>query len=210
MLVSVPAGYGKSTLLACWLKACDIPSAWVSLDKNDNNLHLFLAYLLDAVQTLFPAAGQNTEALLNAPNLPPLTVLAHSLINDLDQIDHSFQMIGKGQTAIQMLRRKLYNETSEGTRKIRLLASLLFIHLLSGELIKTDEAVRQTKDMATRINNAHMEVWTSYLQGIIHYQWNNLETMKKHTSSIYSKLDSHNRQQAVTKVYRLGILKQNT
>jgi len=71
----------------------DIPSAWVSLDKNDNNLHLFLNYFLDAVQTLFPGAGQNTETLLNAPNLPPLTVLAHSLINDLDQIDHSFVLV---------------------------------------------------------------------------------------------------------------------
>ena len=70
-----------------------MPSAWVSLDQNDNNLHLFLAYLLDAVQTLFPGAAQNTEALLNAPNLPPLTVLAHSLINDLDQIDHSFILV---------------------------------------------------------------------------------------------------------------------
>ncbi len=93
MVVSAPAGYGKSTLLACWLETSDMPSAWVSLDQNDNNLHLFLAYLLDAVQTLFPGAGQNTEALLNAPNLPPLTVLAHSLINDLDQIDHSFILV---------------------------------------------------------------------------------------------------------------------
>jgi LuxR family maltose regulon positive regulatory protein len=58
MLVSAPAGYGKSTLLACWLETSDMPSAWVSLDKNDNNLHLFLAYLLDAVQTLFPGAVQ--------------------------------------------------------------------------------------------------------------------------------------------------------
>jgi LuxR family maltose regulon positive regulatory protein len=93
MLVSAPAGYGKSTLLACWLEASDMPSAWVSLDQNDNNLHLFLAYFLDAVRTLFPGAGQNTEALLNAPNLPPLTVLAHSLINDLDQIEHSFILV---------------------------------------------------------------------------------------------------------------------
>ncbi len=93
MVVSAPAGYGKSTLLACWLEASDMPSAWVSLDKNDNNLHLFLAYLLDAVQTLFPGAVQNTEALLNAPNLPPLTILVHSLSNDLDQIDHSFILV---------------------------------------------------------------------------------------------------------------------
>ena len=62
MLVSAPAGYGNSTLLACRLEASDIPSAWVSLDKNDNNLHLFPACFPDAVQTLFPAAGDVSAA----------------------------------------------------------------------------------------------------------------------------------------------------
>ena len=37
-LISAPAGYGKSTLLSGWLESCDIPSAWVSLDDNDNDL----------------------------------------------------------------------------------------------------------------------------------------------------------------------------
>ncbi|MBW2564596.1 MAG: tetratricopeptide repeat protein, partial [Deltaproteobacteria bacterium] len=36
------------------------------------------------------------------------------------------------------------------------------------------------------------------------------ETVKKHTSNIYRKLDSHNRQQAVVKAYRLGVLTHNT
>ena len=40
-LVSAPAGYGKSVLISCWLASCDIPGAWLSLDKNDNNLRLF-------------------------------------------------------------------------------------------------------------------------------------------------------------------------
>jgi len=34
------------------------------------------------------------------------------------------------------------------------------------------------------------------------------ETVKKHTKNIYRKLDTHNRQQAVVKSYRLGVLKQ--
>ena len=46
MLVSAPAGYGKSTLLSCWIEASYIPGARVSLDENDNNQHLFLAYSL--------------------------------------------------------------------------------------------------------------------------------------------------------------------
>jgi LuxR family maltose regulon positive regulatory protein len=92
-LVSAPAGYGKSTLLSCWLESCDVPSAWVSLDNNDNDLRVFLAYLLAAVQTQFPAAGQKTEALLNSSKLPPLAVMTHSLINELDQIDRSFLLV---------------------------------------------------------------------------------------------------------------------
>jgi LuxR family maltose regulon positive regulatory protein len=92
-LVSAPAGYGKSTLLSCWLESCDVPSAWISLDNNDNDLRVFLAYLLAAVQTQFPAAGQKTGALLNSSKLPPLSVMAHSLINELDQIDRSFLLV---------------------------------------------------------------------------------------------------------------------
>ena len=87
-LVSAPAGYGKSTLVSCWLEACDIPSAWVSLDENDNDLRMFLAYFLTAVQRIFPDAARKTQALLNLNDLPPLSVLARGLINELDQIDN--------------------------------------------------------------------------------------------------------------------------
>jgi LuxR family maltose regulon positive regulatory protein len=41
-LVSAPAGYGKTTLISCWLESLDIPSAWLSIDKTDNDLHRFL------------------------------------------------------------------------------------------------------------------------------------------------------------------------
>lgn len=69
-LVSAPAGYGKSTLVSCWLEACEFPNAWLSLDENDSDLHLFLSYLTAAVQTLFPAALKKTQTLLNAADLP--------------------------------------------------------------------------------------------------------------------------------------------
>jgi LuxR family maltose regulon positive regulatory protein len=41
-LVSAPAGYGKTTLISCWLESLDIPRAWLSIDKTDNDLHRFL------------------------------------------------------------------------------------------------------------------------------------------------------------------------
>jgi len=37
ILISAPAGYGKSTLVSSWLRDCDIPSAWISLDEGDND-----------------------------------------------------------------------------------------------------------------------------------------------------------------------------
>ena len=70
-LVSAPAGYGKSTLLSYWLETSERQSAWVSLDKNDNDPRLFLAvFASDAVKTIFPGSVQDTEALLNIPSLP--------------------------------------------------------------------------------------------------------------------------------------------
>lgn len=82
-LVSAPAGYGKSTLVGQWLETCDRPSAWLSLDDRDNNLYVFLTYVVAAVRTQFPEALLETATLIEASNLPPVHVLAQTLVNDL-------------------------------------------------------------------------------------------------------------------------------
>jgi len=92
-LVSAPAGYGKSTVVSCWLEGCDCPSGWVSLHEQDNDLRLFLTYFVAGVQTMFPHAVSETMALLNAPTLPPLSVLAASLTNELDLIEENFILV---------------------------------------------------------------------------------------------------------------------
>ncbi|MBT8363935.1 MAG: hypothetical protein KJP23_04460 [Deltaproteobacteria bacterium] len=92
-LVSAPAGYGKSVLISSWLKSCDIPGAWVSLDENDNDLQMFMAYFVAAVESLFPGACRNTHALLNAFNMPSMEVLSTNLLNELDQIEHSYIIV---------------------------------------------------------------------------------------------------------------------
>ena len=92
-LVAAPAGYGKTTLVSCWLDASSSPSAWASLDKNDNDLRLFLNYFLAAVQTMFPDAGRETQAMVNALTLPPVSTLAGSLINEFDRIEKPFILV---------------------------------------------------------------------------------------------------------------------
>lgn len=92
-LISAPAGYGKSVLASTWLQASDHPSAWVSLDEDDNDLLTFLSYLLAAIQNLFPSIRLGTKTLLNAAVLPANAVLARYLLNDLDQIQEKFIVV---------------------------------------------------------------------------------------------------------------------
>ena len=49
VLVSAPAGFGKSTLLADWLANSDLAWGWLSLDVGDNDPARFWRYLLAAV-----------------------------------------------------------------------------------------------------------------------------------------------------------------
>ncbi len=48
VLVSAPAGYGKTTLLTAWLDQVDFTATWLSLDEGDNDPARFLAYLAAA------------------------------------------------------------------------------------------------------------------------------------------------------------------
>jgi LuxR family maltose regulon positive regulatory protein len=92
-LISAPAGYGKTTLASCWLESCASPTGWVSLDKNDNDLRMFLLYFIAATETLFSGACLNTQALLAVPDLPPTAALASSLLNELDRIEQPYIMV---------------------------------------------------------------------------------------------------------------------
>ena len=67
-LVSAPAGFGKSTLIAQWLQT--VPDifckGWVSLDPADNDLIRFFSYVIAALQTAAPAIGENFSALVES------------------------------------------------------------------------------------------------------------------------------------------------
>ena len=64
ILVSAPAGYGKTTLVSSWLKEKEIPSAWLSLDNGDNDPIRFLQYLLAALVPIAPANRVSCHAII--------------------------------------------------------------------------------------------------------------------------------------------------
>ena len=86
-LVSAPAGYGKSVLVAQWCKQLDFPTGWLSLDADDSDLRTFLEYFLAALDDVAPGACKATQELLEAASPLPVPVLANYLLNDLDAMD---------------------------------------------------------------------------------------------------------------------------
>lgn len=92
ILVSAPAGYGKTSLVVDWLSQRStsgqrpaLATAWVSLDENDNDLDVFLRYVTTAIHNAFAPAQPcaNTVSLLGGPQPPTTETIAGTLINDL-------------------------------------------------------------------------------------------------------------------------------
>ena len=92
MLVSAPAGFGKTALLAEWLEAqpgaptTERPAAWLSLDREDSQPASFWTYLIAALRTAVPGVGANALALLQAPQPAPIQTVLTTLLNDLGDI----------------------------------------------------------------------------------------------------------------------------
>src|SRR5215204_6587754 len=75
ILVSAPAGFGKTTLLSEWAQQAACPVAWVTLDSNDDDLQSFLTYFVAAVESVYPRSCEQSRSLLTLPALPPTPAL---------------------------------------------------------------------------------------------------------------------------------------
>jgi LuxR family maltose regulon positive regulatory protein len=93
-LLSAPAGFGKTTLIANWKLTIDnFKLAWLSLDADDNDPARFLTYLVAAMETLQPGIGAGALALLQSPqSLSPKAVLT-MLINGLAVLTSDFALV---------------------------------------------------------------------------------------------------------------------
>jgi LuxR family maltose regulon positive regulatory protein len=90
ILVSAPAGYGKSTLVSRWLKETGIPSAWLSLDVGDNDPIRFLQYLLVVFQPIAPGTG---GSLLDMLQPVQYETVINNLTNELASTSGSFVLV---------------------------------------------------------------------------------------------------------------------
>jgi LuxR family maltose regulon positive regulatory protein len=85
-LVSAPAGFGKTTVVSEWIRDCGYPAAWLSLDKNDNDLSRFLIYLIAALQRIDPQIGVDVQAALQESLSPHYEILLTRLIGEMERL----------------------------------------------------------------------------------------------------------------------------
>ncbi len=92
-LISAPAGFGKSTLVAEWIAGCTLPVAWLSLDESDSDPGRFLTYLVAALRSVAPGAGESVLAMLESPQLPPVEAILTPLLNELAAVQTDFVLV---------------------------------------------------------------------------------------------------------------------
>jgi LuxR family maltose regulon positive regulatory protein len=87
-LISAPAGFGKTALLAEWAAGfvrIDPPLrvAWLSLDERDGDPARFLAYLAAALLTVAPDLDAGVLPSLRTPEPPQLEPILTALLNEI-------------------------------------------------------------------------------------------------------------------------------
>ncbi|HLO58527.1 MAG TPA: LuxR C-terminal-related transcriptional regulator [Bacteroidales bacterium] len=93
ILISAPAGFGKTTLVSDWINQLKIPAAWFSLDKSDNDPVEFLSYVITGIQTIQCEFGQNALRLLKSPGETGIMSIADLLINEMITIGQDFILV---------------------------------------------------------------------------------------------------------------------
>jgi len=92
-LIVAPAGFGKTTLAATSVAGCGMSVAWLSLDKSDNHVGHFAAYLIASLQGVDHRIGIDASQFTTGiQQALPEAVLA-SLINDLAAVDREIVLV---------------------------------------------------------------------------------------------------------------------
>lgn len=85
-VLTAPTGFGKTTLAGMWIASRNFPSAWVTLDENDNDPARFWNYVITGIRSFDPSLGKAQLSALMTSQPPSFESLLTPLINDLTSI----------------------------------------------------------------------------------------------------------------------------
>ncbi len=87
VVVSAPAGWGKTSLLRDWCSAGQASrAAWLSVDRDDNDPVRFWAHVIAAIAAVSPGTGEASLQVLTAPGAKDAEGVLTPLINDLERL----------------------------------------------------------------------------------------------------------------------------
>lgn len=110
VIVSAPAGFGKTTCVIEWANGLAMPVAWLSLDAADDDPGKFFPYLIAALQGIDKAIGAEIESVLRSGETPSAEVISAVIINDVLCYGRKFLLVIDDFHVIQD---KLILETTE-------------------------------------------------------------------------------------------------
>lgn len=87
VLVTAPAGFGKTTLLAQWSERMGRQAGWLSLDRGDQDPIGFLRYLTVALNSGGPAISSVTESFIEGRTTPDLDAISARITADLANLE---------------------------------------------------------------------------------------------------------------------------
>lgn len=93
ILVSAPAGYGKTTLVTAWLRQQQTTAVcWLSLDEDDSDPQQFFHYLAAAIRPL-PDVQSSLSHLLQSNQTIPAKTLMKAFVHDVVPVSNPFYLI---------------------------------------------------------------------------------------------------------------------
>jgi LuxR family maltose regulon positive regulatory protein len=94
-LISAPAGWGKTSLVAAWhgTESEQRPFAFLRLEQGDDDSPIFWTYVIAALRTVHPTLAAGADAALRTPGMNPMRQIVPLLINELAEIEEPMVLV---------------------------------------------------------------------------------------------------------------------
>lgn len=102
MIITAPAGYGKTSLMVDFASTSELPICWYALDTLDQDPQRFITHLIASIQLRFPQFGSESLAAINntsqtaldSAELNGVEQMAGLVVNDIyDRITEHFLIV---------------------------------------------------------------------------------------------------------------------